>query len=341
LKLLIVKLSSMGDVVHAMPALTDALAARPDLEVDWVVEEACTDMVGLHPGVRRIIPVAVRRWRSNAIASRTEFGVFRSNLRREAYDRIIDAQGLLKSAMVAVLAQGPRTGFCRRSAREPLASLVYDRRVTVARGLHAIDRLRHLFAQALGFEFDSGTLDYGFGSATPGASAREVLLLHGTTWPSKHWPESCWRELARLLAQAGFQPVLPAGDPAERARAERIGADFAAEIIDRPKLSVLAARMRACAGAVSVDTGLGHLAAALDLPLVGLFGPTDPGLTGPRGRHVEVLSDDSLPCIPCVRRDCRFVPGDARYPPCFGPMTPALVFSRLERRIRERREVSA
>lgn len=333
MKVLIVKMSSMGDVIHTLPAVTDARAALEEVDFDWVVEESFAGIAALHPGIRQVLPIEFRRWRQCPWQHRVEFRRFCARLREQEYDLVIDAQGLIKSAVATRLARGVRVGFDWHSARESMASLAYTRRHHIDTGRHAIDRLRELFARALDYPVPSSPVDYGLASRERGSECRYILLVHGTSWPSKHWPTRYWEELARLVRADGYVPLVPAGSMDELQRASRIAAGPPAEILDRLPFAALAERLRECAGAVAVDTGLGHLAAAFDVPMVSLFGPTDPALTGPRGPRQTTLQGDHLPCIPCLNRTCRFDDDGGPYPPCFDRHTPAQVWQTLREQL--------
>jgi heptosyltransferase I len=306
-------------VIHTLPALTDAAAARPAVRFHWLVEEGCSEVPAWHPAVEEVIPVALRRWRRAPIAAwrSGEPRRLRERLRAEAYDLVLDAQGLLKSALLARLARGPRAGLDRRSAREPLASAWYDRAIAVPKGLHAVERLRRLFAAALGYDLPSSAPDYAIRlPATAGPAAPPYLvLLHGTTWPSKHWPEAYWIELARLAREAGYGVRLPWGNEGEHQRAGRIAAGGGV-VLPRLGLTALAGELAGAAGVVGVDSGLAHLAAALGVPAVTLYGPTRTDLTGALGRRQTNLAAD-YPCAPCLRRECRAADRAPPQPPCF------------------------
>ncbi len=333
--MLIVKMSSLGDVVHTLPALTDAVDYRSDIRFDWVVEEAFKDIPRMHPAVEEVLPVAIRRWRGNWLASSREVRAFLGRLRQTHYDLIIDAQGLIKSALVTRFCEGEKCGLDRRSARESLASLAYDRKIYVERGQHAVERTRALFADAIGYARPRAQARYGLlHPARVENAEKTIMLLHGTTWPSKQWPLACWQQLGALIEHDGYRVALPFGDPEEEERAEEIaGALGAARILPRVTLGKLAEMIAAAAGVVTVDSGLGHLAAALDVPLVALYGPTDPTLTGMYGMHQTVLVGGHLPCIPCLKRDCMYRRSNDSskiYPPCFASMTPAKVWAALK-----------
>lgn len=299
MRVLVVKTSSLGDVVHTLPALTDAAAALPEARFDWVVEEAFAEIPGWHPAVRRVIPVALRRWRRNPFRSARsgEWKQCKSALRKHHYDCIIDAQGLLKSAWVARRAVGPRVGYDRLSVREPLAALSYHRRIPVLREQHAVERTRQLFARALGYRVPDGLGDYGLDPASFRCSAARVprlVLLHGTTRPAKHWPETYWVELARHAVAVGMVVQLPWGNDLERERAERIAAVSGAEVLPRLNLHGVASVLVQADAVVAVDTGLGHLTAALGVPAISLYGVTRPALVGTYGSRQLHLSTAGL-----------------------------------------------
>jgi len=336
MRVLIVKTSSLGDIVHTLPAVTDAKALVPDLDIDWVVEENFVEVPHMHPGVSRVIPVAVRRWRKSwrgAFRS-GEFQSFRQELNQVDYDLIIDAQGLIKSAIVSRLATGRIVGLDRQTVREPIASLLYQEHIHIPRNLHAVERVRRLLGAALNYQHHGQNLSYGLEKvpvteAGKAGQCPEVLLFHGTTWTSKQWPESYWRDLATRLCDHGLKPVLLWGSEPERARAERIiRGQSLAELAPKMTLVDIIRRLQVAAGVVAVDTGLGHLAAALQVPMVSLFSASNPLLTRPYGGESEVLVSDNLPCVPCGKRTCLYPTGSHSskiHPPCFQSITPELV----------------
>lgn len=295
MKVLIVKTSSMGDVIHTFPALEDARRARADIVFDWCVEEAFAPIVALHPAIRTIHKVAIRRWRKTpwSPAIWHEMAGLRQSLCAERYDLVLDAQGLLKSAVVARLAGAPVAGFDRTGAREPSAALSYRYNYAVPRGLHAIERTRRLFGLALGYDPDLSDLNCGIvaprnGPAMPGNAA---FLLHGASREDKKWPAGAWVETARLLAAKGLAPVTTWSNAAEKSVAEAIAAAVPQTLlVPKSPLAEIAGRIGRSTLAIGADTGLTHLAAAFDLPTVAVFLTTEPGLTGPRGRFCATLS---------------------------------------------------
>ncbi|SNS33395.1 lipopolysaccharide heptosyltransferase I [Pseudomonas segetis] len=289
MRVLLVKTSSLGDVVHTLPALTDAARAIPGIQFDWVVEEGFAEIPAWHPAVAQVIPVAIRRWRKNLLQTlkNGEWSRFKARLRETRYDLVIDAQGLLKSALLTRYVDAPVAGLDRDSAREPIACRFYDRRYAVPREQHALERVRQLFAQALGYSLAGHGADYGLDRVAMAGDVGEpyLLFLHGTTWASKHWPEANWRELVGLMSQQGWAVRLPWGNEAEKARAERIVSGFdKAQVLPKLNLAGMAKVIAGAQACVAVDTGLGHLAAALDVPSISLYGPTLPGRVGAYGR---------------------------------------------------------
>ncbi len=284
-KILLIKTSSLGDVVHNFPAVSEIRRHFPDAVIDWVVEEAYLPLVELHPGVRRGIPVAIRRWRRRPLklATWTEMSGLRQLFKHEHYDTVIDTQGLIKSALLAAAAQGRRHGFDAASARESIAARFYDVCHHVARGQHAVIRNRDLSARALGYR-NGETIDYGLRARKPLQNQNRdcrIVLLHSTSRTDKHWPESQWVDLGQQLEAAGARIILPWGTLGERQRSERIASALRdAQVPETLSLQAAAELLEGCSGVAGVDTGLTHLAAALGTPVAAIFCATDPRLTG-------------------------------------------------------------
>ncbi|EHG7611338.1 lipopolysaccharide heptosyltransferase RfaC [Citrobacter sedlakii] len=293
MRVLIVKTSSMGDVLHTLPALTDAQQAIPGIQFDWVVEEGFAQIPSWHSAVNRVIPVAIRRWRKAWFSAsvKAERNAFREAVQAERYDAVIDAQGLVKSAaLVTRLAHGVKHGMDWQSAREPLAALFYHRRHHIARQQHAVERTRELFAKSLNYSKPSSQGDYAiarhFLTSEQDPAQPYAVFLHATTRDDKHWPEANWRALIGLLADNDISIKLPWGAPHEEARARRLAEGFAhVEVLPRMSLEEVARVLAGAKYVVSVDTGLSHLTAALDRPNITLYGPTDPGLIGGYGKN--------------------------------------------------------
>jgi heptosyltransferase I len=291
--ILFIKTSSLGDVIHHMPALNEARTKRPDARFTWVVEEAFAPLVRLHPGVHQVIEVASRRWRSALSQPETwrEIRRFAGQLRSRRYDTVIDTQGLIRTGIITCLARGESHGYDAESIREKLATRFYDTRHYVDRGVHAIERNRRLTGLALGY-VPEGQPDYGLdrGRLAAGAPRPYALLLHATARQDKQWPEPRWLELGAALA-GSYKLIIPWGTPPERERSIRMASAFpAAEVPERQPLDAVGRLIAGAALVVGVDTGLSHLAAALGVPLVGIFTTSEPGLTGPVGSgSIEIV----------------------------------------------------
>lgn len=350
MKVLVIKTSSLGDVIHTLPALTDAAMALPDITFDWVVEEGFVDIPVLHHRVDRVIPVAIRRWRGSLMQTLRggEWSHFKQAVGSQQYSAVIDAQGLLKSAWLTRYAHGPLFGYSNQSAREPLASQFYHHKITVPKDQHAVERTRQLFAQSLGYDIPTTIGRSGIdidALMKPPIQHPYLIFFHGTTWYTKHWPEFYWKELARNVNGAGYQVMLPWGNDNEFQRAQRIASVVGegATVMPRTGLQEIAGWIAGAKGVVAVDTGLAHLSAALDVPTVSLYGSTDPGLSGAYGKNQTHLYAN-YDCAPCMKRDCGYTGlkvknqldishGEYVDPPCFSSIMPNTVFEALEQQI--------
>ncbi|QLH41394.1 MAG: lipopolysaccharide heptosyltransferase I [Coxiellaceae bacterium] len=336
MKVLVIKMSSMGDIIHTLPALTDAAAVYPHIEFTWLVEEGFAEIPQWHPQVKQIIPIAWRRWRKELRQAwhAGELKQFYQRLRAERYDRVIDAQGLIKSALVTRLARGLRCGLNWQSAWEPLASLAYQRRVSVKPAQHAIVRMRQLFSLALDYTSPMTVPDYGIKIAQPVLDSVPLkqpylIFIHGTAWATKQWPVGHWALLGNLATAAGYQVYLPWGNITEQQRAQAIAAsNTAIQVLPKLALSDIAVLLQQAAGAVAIDTGLGHLAAALSVPTVSIYGATDPkeiGTVGEKQRHLQA----SFPCSPCNQTRCSYRGASTVEPACYAEVKPELVWQTL------------
>lgn len=323
----------MGDLIHTLPALTDAGRAIPGITFDWVAEEAFAEIPKWHPQVSQVIPIALRRWRKELKSKQTYLAwrQFREQIQSEPYDLVLDAQGLIKSAFITWFANGKKAGLDWMSAREKWASLAYHHKYGVDRQHHAVKRTRALFRQALGYEVDlMSTPNYGIHlpSALP-EKERYLVFLHGTTWVSKQWPESYWKKLADLAGHAGYRVKISGGNAAELERARRI-ADQTSHVDALPRLtlSAMAELLTGAQGAVAVDTGFAHLAAALSVPTVSLYSSTNPKQTGACGENQIHLAAD-FACAPCLNRVCTYRGAALITPACFEKLSPERVWAAL------------
>ncbi len=305
MRILLVKTSSMGDVVHTLTAVREAKIQCPDLIIDWLVEADFADIAKLakqQGNIHRVIPIHFRQWRK-----RRPFGVFfnpdiqalKKRLKSYQYDWVLDAQGLFKSAFLARLAAAPIAGFDTDSAREGLAAYCYQHRYPVAKEQHAVERLRLLFAQALDYQ----PLPKAPSHPPPNVPKKQIVLLHGTTWDNKCYPTDKWRQLVTALSQQGYQLLIPHQGEAGYRTAEAMskGIDNA-QILPEQSLEELRATLIDACAVVSVDTGLAHLAVYLGIPTVMLFGPTRPELTGGFGEHTANLVGKAVDTA-CMKRE--------------------------------------
>jgi len=306
MKVLIVKMSSMGDVLHTLPALTDAQLAIPNIEFDWLVEEAFAEIPSWHENVHNVIPIAWRRWRKSifTLFLNPEWQQFRTSLKEKQYDYIIDAQGLIKSALITRMAHGIRCGFARNSAREGLASLAYQKTFTINTSQHAIMRTRQLFAAALNYSFTPQTIDYGIKQDIATTSlplpTNYSVFIANTSQTNKRWPIVKWRELISKMLVAKQNIIMPSGYAHEREYIKKIAAGFEnVTILPKSSLQQMRTIIAASQSIVSVDTGLAHLAAALDKPTITLYGPTNIQLIGTTGKHqIHLLANGHHVNIP-------------------------------------------
>lgn len=300
MRLLIVKLSSLGDVIQTLPALHDMRQARPDASFDWVVEEGFAPLLqATVPGLARIVPVAQRRWRKTPFspAVRAERARFVQTLQAEAYDAVIDFQGLIKSALVARRARlapgGWRATFGNASEdcgyEWPVRYMV-DQPQPMPPRIHAVQRYRRLAALALGYEPREDGICYDEVRVEPVDADGSVMLVHGTTRADNEWPLAQWAELGRRLVATGLPVSVPQASPTEAEFARQLCAAIGpgANVLPRMGLPALAARMAGCVGVIGVDSGLSHLAVALDLPHVQIFSQPRIWRAGPLGINYQV-----------------------------------------------------
>jgi heptosyltransferase-1 len=306
-RILFVKLSSLGDVVHNFPAVSDLARHLPGAHIAWAVEEAYVDLVSLHPAIAEVIPVSLRSLRRNVLnpAEWGRMGKARRAVRSDGWDYVVDTQGLLKSAMVAGWARSPTFGLDRRSAREKVAARSYNVAIPVAKDMHAVQRNRKLVAEVFGYTVD-GPARYGL--APPGVAPawapteRYAVLLHAASRAEKRWPEERWIALGRIFADHGYAAIFPGGSDAELGRAARL-ATAVPGAIAAPAMGLkdMAALLGNASGVVGVDTGLTHLSVALGVPTVGIYCATQPRLTGLHGENaVNVGGPGDMPTTEAV-----------------------------------------
>ncbi len=347
MKILIVRLSSLGDILHMFPAISDLRRHYQDAEIHWLVEPTFAEVASWHSAVDKVITVPLRAhkkiwWRIPVLLSN-----LRQQLQAENYDIVLDAQGLLKSALLARLAGVAVFGFAAGSAREPLASRLYQKTAKVPGGLHVIEKNRQLVAAIFAADITKAA-DYGLdifrqkrmqsklsGLLKEITAQPYIVLLHGTTWNSKYWPEASWMELIRLLSQQGYHSLLPWGNEVEHQRAQRLqtAGGERAQMLPKLSLTELMDVLLHARAFVSVESGIGHLAAALDVSGIMLHGPTDPAYSGILGKACQHLTS-GIVCSPCFKRDCPIL-NNADIPPCQRAITAQLVYQQCLTLLRE------
>jgi len=337
MRVLIVRLSSMGDLVQTLPALTDAAKAIPGIRFDWVVDQSFAQVPSWHPAVDTVIASDFRGWGKSwreSLKSKDPQS-FLTQLRAHKYDLIVDVQGEFKSAFAARLAKGVRAGYDARSVHERGADITYRRRFSVPKGQHSIKRMRRLLSLALGYEYDETEVDYGIDRSrlpAPPVTVTEpyVLFIHSTSWTSKNWPEEYWRALTKRATTAGLRVILPWGDEAERQRALRIAQEQDRAIV-LPQLSISekASIISDARATVGLDTGLSHIAAALDVPSVTIYGATDPLLVGATGKH-QIHLASSFECVRCHEHECFYRGATEFKPACLVEITVERVWRELQ-----------
>ncbi|MFA6970092.1 MAG: lipopolysaccharide heptosyltransferase I [Gallionella sp.] len=341
MKILVVRLSSLGDILHLFPAISDLRRRFPAAEIHWLVEPSFAEMVSWHSSVNKVIAVPLRSHKKNWWKLPQLLRDLKRQLKAEKYDLVLDAQGLLKSALLARLAGVDVYGFHADSARESFAAKFYQKTANMKSGLHVVEKNRQLVRQLFNADI-SQPADYGLEvfrqkqmlDGLPGvledfAGQPCIVLLHGTTWNSKYWPESSWLELVQLLTQHGWRCQLPWGNQVEHQRAKRLqsaGGELA-QVLPKLSLTELMGVLLHAQGFVSVETGIGHLATVLDIPGIMLHGPTDPDYSGILEKYCQHLTS-GLDCSPCFKRDCPRLTSPGDIPPCQLEITAQLVFQR-------------
>ncbi len=330
MRVLLVKLSSMGDVIHTLPAITDAAREVPGIKFTWIIEEGFQEIASWHPAVEKVIPIALRKRKfkqvNNAICE----------MRSQEFDLVLDAQGLIKSAIITRLARTKnRIGGDWDTCRESVASLFYNCKFNIAKDQHAVIRLRQLFAKTFGYTVPVGPISYGVAipdTMLPRASEISqpyLVFLHGTTWDSKHWPDEYWVALADLVAKHGLKVQVTWATPLQKSRAQML-ADKCSNVIMLPHLTInqAAAVLSRASGVVAVDTGFAHLSAALDKPMVAIYGSTDVVKAGTLGNNNINLASKFI-CAPCGQRTCTYAGPKPVNPPCYQEISPQLVWETL------------
>ena len=333
-RVLLIKLTSLGDLIHALPALSDAQDARPGVEFDWVIDEGFREIATWHPAVKGVITTNHREWRGAVTSAETHGSISKTieQMRAKQYDLVIDGQGNFKTALLPLFSKGPRAGFDAASVREWVAHLAYQRRFAASKNAHAIERLRRLFSAALGYPLPDSAPDFRiqrerFMKPKVELPANYLVFIHNASWKTKLWPERHWNELIARCIRAGFRILLPWGNSQEEARARRLAGAPEVQVLPHLNLSEIGHVLAGAKACVCMDTGLSHLAAALDVPAITLYGSTDSGLIGASGASQVHIKSERF-CSPCQSKTCRYSFGDN---PCLEEIAPDRVFGELLR----------
>ncbi len=314
MRILLVKMSSMGDIFHTFPALSDLKQQYPQAEIHWVVEEGFSEIAAWHPAVTRVIPIQLRRWMKHKNrASWQAFQAWKKALQQETYDCVIDAQGLLKSGLVSRCAKAVNIhGYDKHSAREAIASWLYHSRYLVATEQHAVERTRQLFAQAFGYT-PGVLLNFGIKERFSHVqkNPQKLVFIIGTSWVTKLWATAQWQTLTQIAIAQGFAVEIIWGSAAEQEIAQAIidQCPQATRPHERMSITAIAEKLVEAAGVIGLDTGFSHLAGALETPTIAIYGPTSPskvGLIGPHTLNLQLTP--ALDCMPCHKRQCQWLP---------------------------------
>jgi heptosyltransferase-1 len=340
MRILLIKMSSMGDVFHTFPAISDIKQKFPGAEVDWIVEDSFKEIVDWHPGVHNVIPIHLRRWIKGCNKNDwREFKTWRNALRQTSYDHIIDAQGLLKSAVVAKCAKGNGIdGYDKSSAREPITHWFYKRHHAVSKDQHAVERTRQLLGKALGY-IPGEKLNFGINQnfIHITKNPHKLIFIIGTSWVTKLWATSEWQALTRIAIDAGYDVEIMWGSAEEQAIADQIIAANPSATRPEQRLSIttIAEKLVAAAGVVGLDTGFSHLAGALETPTIALYGATSPVKVGLIGKHTQNLQlTEALECMPCHKRHCKWLPENSTAtPPCMSGISADAVWIALQQKL--------
>jgi len=327
----------MGDLLHALPALTDAMAFNPQVRFDWIVDQTFSDVPSWHKAINRVLKCPPRRKVSTFYQSirSGKFLEFFRRVRKTDYDLIIDLQGDFKGAVTASLAHGIRCGYDAQSVREWGAHFAYQQKYFVAKKQHSIERMRQLMAQALSYTYRETPPMYGIDrSRLPivslPISTPYLVFIHSTSWESKNWPVSYWQQLVKIAISASFSVVLPWGNKKEQERAVQI-ANGRNNVFVLPDLSISqkASVIANAVATVGCDTGLSHIAAALDVPSVSLYGATDPKLCGTIGKN-QAQMVSHFECVRCHHAKCSYTKTTSFRPACLVEITPERVWEKLK-----------
>ncbi len=338
MKALLVKTSSLGDLIHTMPAITDAFMAIPGLELDWAVEDRFIEVCNWHSLVHKTLPVSFHACRKHLKSFHflnifRELKAARARIAAKEYDLVIDAQGLYKSALITYWAHGHKVGFSRSSLSEKLASSFYQTRIDVTRDMDIIERNRRLFADAFKYQIPSSAPDFSIATSRfkyMSETRPYILFIHSASWPTKSYPSEFWQSLAKLAEASGYQVRIPWYSPSERERAAHIAQNISGSCLVQVDLGIMGGLIHKAAGTVCVETGFAHLAAALGRPTVTLYGATGTLRHGTHG-PIQTNCTAQIACSPCYSRKCIHVDALSENIPCMLEHEAEDIWGKLEK----------
>ena len=285
-RILIIKTSSLGDIVHCLPVINDIKYFVPESSIDWLVEECFADVPRLHPGVDSVITISLRTWKKNLRKKSTWIGLYKSikAIRENHYDIIIDFQGLLKSAFFTLFTRGDIHGFDKTSIREGAASYFYKFTHTVSKQIHAVVRNRELASKCFQYELLDQSAHFGLeihNINNFNLSERYVVLIHGSSKKSKQWPKEHWLKVIQFFNVLGLRVLLPWGNLEEYHFSKALRkASTNSLVLPKMNISDLANVISGAKCIIGVDSGLTHLGNAVGIPTIGLYMDSNPYLTG-------------------------------------------------------------
>ncbi|MFY0666029.1 MAG: lipopolysaccharide heptosyltransferase I [Natronospirillum sp.] len=337
MRILLIKMSSMGDIFHTFPALSDLQARLPNAQIDWVVEEALGGIAAWHPAVSRVIPIALRKWRKGGIGELfKQVRQWRNTIKHTEYDLVIDAQGLLKSGLIARVTGNTKLhGYDAQSAREAIAARLYQHTHRISTDQHAVERTRQLFASALGYSLEDLPLTFGIRTHFSHIKKAEhkLVFIIGTSWSTKLWAPAHWKALTADALQKGYDVEVIWGSPEEKSLADEIihACPQATSATERLSIQAVAEKLVEASVVVGLDTGFAHLAGALESRTIALYGATSPTKVGLIGTHTANLSlTPALECMPCHKRSCAKLPaGSEDTPPCMRGLLPERIVEQV------------
>lgn len=330
----------MGDIFHTFPAITELKQHHPDTQIDWVIEDSFKEIAAWHPGVRKVIPIHLRRWvKHRTKANWQEFKSWRKAIRAEEYDLIVDAQGLLKSAAIAKCAKSKGIqGYDKNSVREAITQWFYKKGYSVDKNQHAVERTRQLFGQIFNYT-PSPCLNFGINQNFSKVAKKDnkLIFIIGTSWITKLWATSEWQALTKIAIDKGFEVEIIWGSTDEQAIADAIihACSQATRPTERLSITTIAEKLVAATGVVGLDTGFSHLAGALETPTIALYGATSPTKVGLIGNHTHNLQlANPLDCMPCHKRHCKLLPENSTdTPPCMSGIKAEFVWQALQQKL--------